>query len=156
MKKVLSAGNIITCLSCIFGLIGLIIYAVNVNSEGFFRGNRVAAVVTFGVIAMIAAVVVILLTILPVKGGAAKVVDLLVMVCKVLVPVMLMIAAMTLLANRVAGFGYIFGANEDVRAEVATAENIASAMVAMVAIGFDYVAAIAGIVAAFFLPKRED
>ena len=156
MKKVLSAINIVACLSCILGLVGLILYAVNVNAEGFFRGNRVAAVVTFGVIAMIAAVVAVLLTIFPVKGGAAKFVDLLVMVCKVLVPVMLMLAAMTLLANRVAGFGYIFGANEDVRAEVATPENIASAWVAIVAMSFDLLGAIVAIVGAFFLPKRED
>ena len=156
MKKLLSVGNIIACLCFILSLVGLILYVANVNGDGFFKGHNVDGVIAYCVLAMVFSLLIIAASFLPRNGIVGKIVDIVVMVLKGLIPVMMFLAVMALTAERVAGFGYIFFSNEDVRKEVATPANLASAYLAITTLVFDGIAAVAGIVGSFFLLKKED
>ena len=156
MKKLLSVSNIIACLCFILSLVGLILYVANVNGDGFFKGHNVAGIGVYCGFAMAFALLIIAASFLPRNGAAGKIIDIVVMIFKVLIPVMMFLAVMALTAERVAGFGYIFFSNEDVRKEVATPANLASAYLAITTLVVDGIAAVAGIVGSFFLLKKAD
>ena len=154
-KKLLSGSNIVACLTTILSLIMLILYAVNVGGEGFYHGANVDNFVLLSILALVFSLLIIGLSLAPVKGVAAKVVNIVVMVFKVLVPVFLFIVLLAFVASRIEGFGYIYFANADVAKEVQTPANLASASGAITTIVFGALAAITGVVGAFFLPKEN-
>ena len=156
MKKFLSASNIIACVSFILALIFVILYAVNINTNGYFQGVKANNLVLFAVLAMVLDLLILASVFIPLQGLAAKIVRVVVFVCKVLVPVFLVLAAMSLISARIEGLGYIFFSNVDVAKEVATPANIASATVAIAAVALGFASAIVSIVGSFFLPKEAE
>ncbi len=156
MKKLLSASNIIACLTAVLTLITLILYGINFASAGFYQGVAIKNIVLLGIFAIVFSLGIIGLSLVPVSGIAKKAVDVVAMVFKVLIPVFLFLIVFAALNSRIEGLGYIFFSNVDVRQEVATPANVASATLAIVTIVFAAVAAVAGIVGAFFLPKEEE
>ncbi|MCR5078680.1 MAG: hypothetical protein K6B65_02000 [Bacilli bacterium] len=155
VKKLLSGSNIAACLTAILSLVMLILYGVNVSAEGFYFGMSVDGFVVLSIFALIFSLAIIGVSFAPLKGVVAKVVNVVVMVLKVLIPVFLFIVVIGFVHSRVAGFGYIYGSNVDVIKEVQTPANLASATVAITTIVFGVLASITGIVGAFFLPKEE-
>lgn len=155
LKKLLSLSNILACVTFILSLVALILYAVNVNSTGYFQGVRADGLVLLLIFVMVFDLLIIGRSFLNFEGILDKVLDLLVMVLKVLVPLFIMIAILKLVQSRVEGFGYIFFSNVDVAKEVATPANIASAGVSITAIVFSAIAVIAALVGAFISPKKD-
>ena len=155
LKKLLSLSNILACVTFILSLVALILYAVNVNSAGYFQGVRADGLVLLLIFVMVFDLLIIARSFLNFEGILDKVLDLLVMVLKVLVPLFIMIAILKLVQSRVEGFGYIFFSNVDVAKEVATPANIASAGVSITAIVFSAIAVIAALVGAFISPKKD-
>ena len=155
-KKLLSASNIIACLAAVVSIISLILYGANFGGAGFYHGVAIPLYVMFGIFAIVAALAVIGLSLVPAKGMLGKVLDVVVMVLKVLIPVFLFIMTFNAISSRVEGFGYIYFANVDVKLEVQTPENLASAGLAITNIIFTAIAALIGLVGAFFLPKKEE
>lgn len=155
MKKYLNASNIVACITFIFALVVLILYAVNFNSNGYYQGVEAPGLILFTILTMVFSLGIIGLSFVKKEGTIAKVVLVADIVLKVCIALFLMLVAMNLVSSRVEGIGYIFFSNADVAKEVATPANVGSAMVSFVAIGFAVVGAIAGIVGSFFLPKEE-
>ena len=156
MKKILNANNIISCLTAVLALVALIVYLVNIGSVGFFQGAVVDNYVLFAILAIVFCLGVIVLSIVRPSGTVGKVLDVVIIVLKVLIPVFLFLVTVSVVGARVNGFGYIFFSNVDVQQEVATPENIASAMTAIVGIVFAGLSGLFGIVSAFFLPKQVE
>ena len=156
MKKLINPSNILACVSFVFALVMVILYAVNINTNGYFQGVKAQYVVLMCILTMVAACGIIGLNFLKFDGVAGKCVTIGNVALKVAIPVFMFIAALMLVQSRIEGFGYIFFSNVDVAKEVATPANISSAITSMVAIGFGAVAALVGIVAAFFQPKKEE
>jgi len=154
-KKLLNACNCLTCASFILALVFVILYGVNVGSAGYFQGRGADGVVLFSILVMVFDLLIIGRSFVKVEGTVAKCVDVAVMALKVVVPVLLMIAALNLLGTRIEGIGYIFFSNADVAKEVATPANVASGTLAIVTVVFGIVTAVISIVAAFFLPKEQ-
>lgn len=155
MKKFLNASSIVACLSFVLALVFIIIYAVNINAVGYFQGRGASGVVLFAILVMVFDLLIIARGFVKVEGIVGKVLDIVVFALKVIVPVLLILAAINLIGTRIEGLGYIFFSNADVRKEVATPENVASATTSIVAVVFAGVAAVVSIVGAFFLPKTE-
>lgn len=155
MKKYITVSNILACVSFLIALVFVILYAVNVNATGYFKGIKAGGVVLLSILVMVFDLLIIGRSFVKVEGVVAKCCDVCVMVLKVVVPVLLMLAAVNLLAARLDGLGYILFSNVDVKKEVATPENLGSAYLAITAIVFALVGAVEGIVAAFFLPKEK-
>lgn len=156
MKKLLNASNIVACLVALLSLIALILYGANVSTKGFYQGMTIQNFVLLGVFTIVACLGIIGLSFLPKEGVVGKVVNVVTMVLKVLIPVFLFSIVLAAISSRISGLGYIFFSNENVRLEVATPENLASAGVAITTIIFAAVAGLVGIVGAFFLPKTEE
>jgi len=156
MKKFLSVSTIFACISFIFALAFLILYAVNVNVDGYFQGIKATNVVMFAVIALVLDLIIVVGTLPPVHGYAKNVVDVIICACKAFVPMLLAFGAMNLLSARLEGIGYILFSNVDVAKEVATPANVSSAVVSIVAISVALVAMLVSIVGAFMLPKEKE
>ena len=156
MKKILNASNMLACVSCVLSLVFVILYAVNVNSAGYFQGNRAANLVLLAILAMVCNALIIGRSFVKVEGYALKALDVVVFVCKVLIPLFLIFAAISLLSARIEGLGYIYFSNVDVAKEVATPANLGSAGLAIATIVVGIVTAIISVVAAFFLPKHPE
>ena len=109
----------------------------------------------FAILVMVFDLLIIARGFVKVEGIVGKVLDIVVFALKVIVPVLLILAAINLIGTRIEGLGYIFFSNADVRKEVATPENVASATTSIVAVVFAGVAAVVSIVGAFFQPKAE-
>ena len=156
MKKLLSPSNILACISFILALVFVILYAVNVSAEGYFQGIKAQNVVLFAILAMVFDLLVIVLPLLPAQGIAGKILGICGSVCKVLVPVFLVLGALNLLGARLEGLGYIYFSNVDVAKEVATPANLASASIAISAISTGLGSAIVSIVGSFFSPRVRE
>ena len=155
VKKLLNASNIIACLTCVLALVMVILYAINVNVNGYFQGVKAQYVVLMCILTMVADVLIIGSSLLKLEGAPGLCLRVCVTALKIAVPVFMMVAALSLLQARIEGIGYIYGSNVDVAKEVATPANLASAGVAITAIAFGLVTSIAGMVGAFFQPKEE-
>lgn len=137
----------------VIGLVGLILYFVN-NSTGYFEGEDSTGLVVSAIIALVAAILVIVLSL---TGSDNKVIAVLRDACKIVVPVLLFLALFYFVSTRLEGLSYIYGSNPDILATIQTPENLQSTYVAIAGFIFFGVAAIVGIVAAFFSSvKKED
>ena len=156
MKKIFTASNIVACLTFLFALAFIILYNVNISSAGYFQGITAPNFLLFAVFALVLEALVILLSFLDNSGVIGRILDVFVGACKVLAPMLLLLAVMALLQARIEGLGYIYFSNVDVAKEVATPVNLASAGCAIAAMVIGAVAAIVGIVGAFFMPKQSE
>lgn len=156
VKKIFTLSNIFACATFLFALVVLILYAVNFNTNGYFQGVRANNLVLLFILVMVFDLLIIGRSFVKVQGILDKVLDCATWTLKVLVPLFLIIGTLKLIQSRIEGFGYIFFSNVDVAKEVATPANLASAGVSITALVFGILAALVGIVGAFFLPKKEE
>lgn len=153
--KKLSVGGWIALVTAVLALISVIVYGVNVSSEGYFQNASVTNLVLFCVIAIILLVAAAALGVVEVKGSAATAVELASGLMQIVAPVLLTFCLVNLVAARAQGLGFIYFSNADVILEVQTPANLSSAtgtIVNMVCLG---VAALAGLVGAFCNTKKK-
>ena len=155
-KKLFTLSNILTCVTFLFTLVSFILYIVNITKDGFFKGVTVPGLVALFIFALLFELLIIGSSLLNLKGILGKVESVVVMVLKVFIPLFLAIGLLNLLSTRIEGIGYIFFSNVDVRKEVATPENIASAVVTFVTGGTMLLSMLLGIVGAYFSVKKEE
>lgn len=156
LVKKQSAGNILALVVALLSLVGVVVYFININGEGYFGKASVTNLVLFAVLAALALVVAVVLSNLKVSGAAATVVKLIVGACQIVAPALLALCLVDLVAARAEGLGFIYFSNADVILEVQTPENLTSAtwtIVNMVCLG---VSTIAAMVSAFFTLKTKE
>ena len=150
--KKFSVGAWIACCAAVLTVVSLIVYAVNVGGEGYFKNASISNYVLCGVLAL----VLLLAAIAIGQAKAGKVMDLVSGCCLIAAPVLLAYSLINLIAGRIEGLGFIYYSNADVALEVQTAANLASgsgAIANMVILG---IAMLVAIVAAFCnLRKKE-
>lgn len=147
--KKFSVGAWISCVAAVLTLVSLIVYAINVGSEGYFQGASVTNLVLFLILAIVALLAAIVLGQLKKEGPVGKVLDLVAGCCQIVAPILIAYCLINLIAGRVEGLGFIYFSNADVALEVQTPANLSSAsgaIASMVCLG---VSMIAAIVAAF-------
>ena len=139
----------------IIAFVAIILFGVNASS-GYFAGVGSAPVVAFGIIALLALVVVIILAQLEFDGLVGKIVKITCDVIKIIIPMFLMICVLSFLSTRMEGLAYIFGSNQEILDTIQTPENLSSAYTAIVGFIFFGVASLATMVSAFFELKKKD
>jgi len=155
-QKFLSVGTILSGVVFLLSLFCLVVYEVNIHTNGYFQGVTAKYLVGMLILAMVLALLVFVRPFLPFKGGAEKFNDILTVILKIAIPVVLAVGLMGLVQSRIEGLGYIYFSNVDVAKEVATPANLASASVTITAISFAALAMVVGVVAAFFQPKNPE
>ncbi len=150
------AGIYVTVLALILTVAALITYQVNIAGEGYFQNAVVAQAVIYPVIALVLEILVVVLAQISLKGAAVKAVDIVSGALRIVIPVLLVIAAMNVVSSRVEGFAFIYFSNQEVLQEVQTPANMASAHGAIANIVLLGVAAVVGIVAAFFSVEKKE
>lgn len=153
--KKFSVGAWIALVTAVLALVSVIVYGVNISSEGYFQNASVTNLVLYCVIAIILLVAAAMLGTLEVKGSAATVVELVSGACQIIAPVLLTFCLVNLIAARAQGLGFIYFSNADVILEVQTPANMSSAtgtIANMVCLG---VTAVAGMVGAFCNVKKK-
>ena len=149
------AGIYVTVLALILTVAALITYQVNIAGEGYFQNAVVAQAVIYPVIALVLEILVVVLAQVSLKGAAVKAVDVVSGAMRIVTPVLLVIAAMNVVSSRVEGFAFIYFSNQEVLQEVQTPANMAYAHGAIANIVLLGVAAVVGIVAAFFSVEKK-
>ena len=150
-----SAGVWVNLIAAILALASLIVYGVNISSEGYFQNATVSSMMNYGIPAIILLVLVIILAQLKLTGGAAAAVEIISGAMRIAVPVLLTLCLISLIASRAEGLGYIYFSNADVALEVQTPENLSSATGTIVNMICLAVAAVAAMVAAFFRLNKK-
>lgn len=150
------AGIYVTVLALILTVAALITYQVNIAGAGYFQNAVVVQAVIYPVIALVLEILVVVLAQVSLKGAAAKTVDVVSGALRIVIPVLLVIAAMNVVSSRVEGFAFIYFSNQEVLQEVQTPANMASAHGAIANIVLLGVAAVVGIVAAFFSVEKKE
>lgn len=153
--KKLSVGAWIALAAAVLSLASLIVYAVNVSSEGYFQNASVTNLVLFCILAVILLVAAAALGLVEVKGSAPTVVELVAGVMQIAAPVLLTFCLINLIAARAQGLGFIYFSNADVALEVQTPANLASATGAIANMVCLAVAVLAGMVGAFCNTRKK-
>lgn len=156
MIKKQSVGIWMNVAVVLLTLVSLIVYGVNISSEGYFKNAAVSNLILYGVLAIVMLIVVIGLAQVKVSDSAQLAVEIVSGILRIAAPVLLALGLVTLVSARAEGLGFIFFSNEDVLLEVQTAANMSSAtgtIVNMVCLGLSAIAAMA---AAFFSTKKKD
>ena len=156
LVKKQSVGAWITLVAAVLALVSVIVYAVNVAGEGYFKNASVTNLVLYSVLAIILLLAVIVLAQLKLQGGAGTAVDLISGVMQIAVPVLLSLCLINLIAARAEGLGFIFFSNADVILEVQTPANLASANGTIANMVCLAVAAVASMAAAFFSLRKKE
>ena len=152
-----SAGVWVNLIAAILALASLIVYGVNISSEGYFQNATVSSMMNYGIPAIILLVLVIVLAQLKLTGGAAAAVELISGAMRIAIPVLLTLCLINLIAARAEGLGYIYFSNADVTLEVQTPENLSSATGTIANMICLAVSAVVAMAAAFFrLNKKAD
>lgn len=142
--------------ACLLGIVAAIIYGVNIAKPGYFMDMSVTAVVVCSILAIIFLAGIIALAQFKFDGVIGKVLDVIADALKIVVPVLLAIALITLISNRVEGLSYLYFSNPDVLATIQTPANMSSASTAIASFVMYGIAMVAAMVAAFFgLRKKE-
>lgn len=147
--KKLPVGAWIALVAAVLSLISVIVYTVNINSEGYFQNASVSNLTVFAVLAAVLFVGAAVLGQLKLSGTAATAVELATGAMQIAAPVLLALCLINLIAARAEGLGFIYFSNADVILEVQTPANLSSAtgsIANMVCLG---VATLAGLVGAF-------
>lgn len=151
-----SAGVWVNLIAAILAVVSLIVYSVNISSEGYFQNATVSSMMNYGIPAIILLVLVIVLAQLKLTGGAAAAVEIISGAMRIAVPVLLTLCLINLISARAEGLGYIYFSNADVTLEVQTPENLSSATGTIANMICLAVSAVVAMAAAFFrLTKKE-
>lgn len=151
-----SAGVWVNLIAAILAVASLIVYGVNISSEGYFQNATVSSMMNYGIPAIILLVLVIVLAQLKLTGGAATAVEIISGAMRIAVPVLLTLCLINLISARAEGLGYIYFSNADVTLEVQTPENLSSATGTIANMICLAVSAVVAMAAAFFrLTKKE-
>lgn len=151
-----SAGVWVNLIAAILAVASLIVYGVNISSEGYFQNATVSSMMNYGIPAIILLVLVIVLAQLKLTGGAAAAVEIISGAMRIAVPVLLTLCLINLISARAEGLGYIYFSNADVTLEVQTPENLSSATGTIANMICLAVSAVVAMAAAFFrLTKKE-
>lgn len=149
MKK-FSVGMCFAALAAILAIVSLIVYNVNVGSEGYFQNATITNLVLFCALAAVALIVAIALAFVNVPGGPAGLaVDLVTGALQIVAPALLALCLINLIAGRAEGLGFIYFSNADVTLEVQTPENLASATGAIASMVVLGISTVVGIIASF-------
>lgn len=143
------AGNYVSCLAFVITVVAMIFYGINV-SGGYWSGSSVDGVVALEVWTLI--VIVASLVVSQINLGIISRVA--TGLLKIAVPILLTFAAMTFLAARVEGLGFILAPDENLIDVLQTPENMASVRNTIITAALYFVGAIAGMVAAFMSEKK--
>lgn len=138
MKK--SIGLYLTILSAIAGIVGIAFYVVNCGTNYFVNLGINTTVVACGVAAIVIQILYIILT----GKGYKNWHD----VLAVIPPVLMIVAAITLVSTRINGIAAVMTFENN-------AENMADLSSAIVGIAGCVVAALVGIIASFFDTVKE-
>lgn len=150
-----TAGSMGTLLTLFLAVVSIVIYFVNIESEGYFQGASVSATVFFSILAIVMLLIVFAVSQVPFKGGVLKIVNLLSDVLRVAVPACLIAALLFLLSGRVEGFAFIYFSNEEVLQEVQTAANLSSSHLAIMSLSMLAITAVCGMISTFFNLRKE-
>ena len=155
MKK-FSVGMCCAAVAAVLAIVSLIVYSVNVGSEGYFQNATITNLALFCALAAVALIVAVALAFVNVPKGPAEMgVDLVTGALQIVAPVLLALCLINLIAGRAEGLGFIYFSNEDVLLEVQTPANLASASGAianMVVLG---ISTVVGIVASFINIRKS-
>ncbi|MDE6589746.1 MAG: hypothetical protein K2K53_05260 [Oscillospiraceae bacterium] len=153
--KKFSIGAWIALVTAVLALVSVIVYTVNISGAGYFQNASVGNMTVFCLLAVVMLAAAIALGQVKLDGTAATAVDLVSGVLQIAAPVLLVLCLANLVAARAEGLGFIYFSNADVILEVQTPANLASAtgtIANMVCLG---VAAVAGMVGAFFNLRKK-
>ncbi len=150
-----TVGSMGTLITLILAVISVVIYFVNIGSEGYFQGASVSSTMLFFILAIVMLVIVFAVSQIPFKGGVLKIVNLLLGVLRVAVPACLIAALLFLLSGRVEGFAFIYFSNEEVLQEVQTAANLSSSHLAIANLITLAITAVCGMISTFFNLRKE-
>ena len=145
-----SAGVWVNLIAAILAVASLIVYGVNISSEGYFQNATVSSMINYGIPAIFLLVLVIVLAQLKLTGGAAAAVEIISGAMRIAVPVLLTLCLINLISARAEGLGYIYFSNADVTLEVQTPENLSSATGTIANMICLAVSAVVAMAAAFF------
>ena len=154
VNKKLTAGSVIAIVAACLTIVSYIVYAMNLGGDGYFHGSAITQMpLTWAAVAALAVGVV--LSLIPVKGAAAKVVELVTGLLQIAAPVLLAFCLINLIAGRVEGLGFIYFSNADVAKEVQTAANMSSASMAIASMVCYAVSMLAAMVSSFVDLKKD-
>ena len=154
--KRLSVGAYLSLVTFVVGLVGLIIYLVN-SSTGYYTNYLEPIVVVLSILALLFACVTVFASLVKTDTLTGKIVEVVAQLLKIAIPAFLAICMMKFIMNRVEGFGFILFCDENIKATMQTAENMASVNGAITGIVFYLVAFLASLVGAYFsVAKKQE
>ena len=155
MMKKFSVGMCFAAVAALFTIVSLIVYSVNVGSEGYFQNATITNLVLFCVLAAVALVAAIALAFVNLPAGPAELgVNLVTGALQIIAPALLAVCLINLIAGRAEGLGFIYFSNADVLLEVQTPENLASASGAIASMVVLGISTVVGIIASFINIKK--
>ena len=154
-RKQMSFGAWLTSVAAVITLASIIVYIINISSEGYFQNATVTNLVFLNVVSLLAYAGAVVIGLLGLKGLFGWISNIVVGVLQIGAPVLLSYTFINLISSRVQGLAFIFFSNPDVIKEVQTPANMASAKGTITNMVFLGVAIVVGIVAAFFNTKKE-
>lgn len=154
--KKMSVGSWLYVATFLLSLIAFIIYCANCAGAGYFQGTGNSTIYLELALSFIFAAAIVVLPFIPAKGVTKDVINVIIIVLKIATAMLLVAAAMSFIAGRAEGLAYIYGSNEDVKAEVQTPENLGSAQGAITGIIFSFLSWVVSLVAAFFQVGKEE
>ena len=143
-------------LVAVLTIVSVIVYSVNISSDGYFKDASVSNLVVYCVVVILMLAIVIALAQLKLAGTSAMAVEIISGLLRIVIPVLLALCLVSLISARAEGLGFIYFSNEEVLKEVQTPANMSSAagtIANMVCLG---VAAVFAMVAAFFTLRKKD
>lgn len=149
-------GNWITLVTLILTIVSFIIYGVNCNSVGYFKGNVSTVVILLSIFTLIILIAACVLPQLKMKEMVGKILSILTDILRIAAPVMLFASMLLFIGSRIEGLAYIFFSDKNVLAEVQTPENLSSANSAITGFIFYGISAIIALVATFFSANRKE
>lgn len=150
----ITAGVILSLLEAVLTLVGLIVYAVNINGAGYFKSASVTYFIPLMIGALIVSLIAAITGIANKKDSAAL--DLIAGLCQIAAPVLVGLSLILLVSARIEGLSFIFFSNADVSKEVQTAENLSSAYMTIANMVIIGIAMLEGWVTAFFRSGRKE
>ena len=155
MLKKLGVGAYLACATIVLTIVSWIIYGANVLGDGYFHNQGVPYVVLFSIFAIVCEALALCLGFLKKDGVVGKVISIVQSVLLVGAIVFIIASAINIIGARAQGLGFLFGADENARAEF-TAADFASATGAIVSFVFYMVTWLVALFVPFFgITKKE-